>query len=1308
MFSLPEGAGALNLRKERFELARLMQEIAAVNGKAIELRVLQYGATRRRLEDALLEQPGWDVVHLSGHGLPAGLMLETDTGGRDLISSTDLVDLLDLAADQLKLVTLSACESAAVIATEHLRQLGLAPATRDTQDGERTGPPASSATSDSTSDSDREGGVGGSLPAVAAVLVERLDCAVLAMRYPVADDFAIALADGFYNLVLGKGQPITKALALTVPRITRGVGVSALSMGTPALFGARATDLMLEPPAGGPVQVEDDSAKLALFPPQPHRFVGRVAAMTRATTALAPRSGRTGVVFHGMAGGGKTACALELAYTHRDVFRWLAWYQAPPDGHDIATALSDFAFALEQQLPGLKLLHQIGDTTMLRAALPGLTAMMRQYRTLIVIDNVESLLTGQGGWRDERWGWVVDALTDHQGLSRLVLTTRHRPERLADSMLVASVHALSLREAVLLARDWPHLGALIDADPPPAGLSVEESRVLAARTLAVVQGHPKLIELADGQAAAPDRLAARLEEADRTWLSTGTRLDAFLDRGESAATDLDYLRVLQGWTRATATTLPDDAVTLFGLLCCVEEDDRVRPVVQMVWPQLWEQLQRPGKPPDLDTALAPLQAAALVAADHDPGTGQASAFRLHPGVADTGRSSAGDRFTTVVDSLLGDLWLTQLDLGREGERERDTGWLVLRAARSAAPYLARRHRWADLDTAAHQLLARDSSAAPAALLLPMLATATEANRDTDLELNLGRTHARALARLDPDQAEPVLRRLLDTALAREQFGAAAAPANDLIILYRERGHFEQALGLVEQMADYTRRAGFGPWTQLLVQHKRLQILYLQGHYQQVLDEVLQARQQWVSLPDPPDPTDNAVTPWNVREILLNVGMLAARGLGRWQQALDLNAEVLESMRRRGASDPELVYAAFNDYGSLLNLDRPLEARELLIRCRAVDEATNNIPSLGKTMSALADVENTLGHRERAIALETDALRYKYLTGDPDSISASHHNLADHLRLDGRDPEQVWAHLLAAAVIRYLTGGGELTLTINNLAALQGSHPDDAPAAIEQVIGLVEDLDGVHLGELLHRLPARTTPQTALDDILHRTTQTPAHARTQRLITMWDPVLAALHTAHHHPDPDTRHTAAAALDDTLTGFDTNTDWRQLVGVLRRLHTGQHDLDTDPAALLAGLDDIDTAITRRALQLLTHPDTAPADLDINPDTWHTLTDPATTTGPDTDSDGEGEGEEGVTTFLDAAVAAADGDVAARQLLDPVLAEMAADPDAAGFAAAVRALITHMPIPDSSAVGSEYVPVLDALRERLAASGTGQETS
>jgi hypothetical protein len=438
VFSLPDGAGALNLRKERFELARLVHEIAEVNGKAIELRVLQYGATRARLEDALLEQDGWDVVHLSGHGLRSGLVLEKDTGEHDLITSEDLVDLLDLTSGQLKLVTLSACESAAVTAQEHLRLLGLDPAIRDT-----TGP-------EQPEKGKSDGG--GSLSAVAAALVDRLDCAVLAMRYPVVDDFAIELARSFYGLVLGKGQPVTRALGITLPRVAPWPptgGAPAISIATPVLFGARASDLSLVPPPGQPVGLDTEREKLAAFPDQPQRFVGRVGPMTRATTALAPRSGRSGVLLHGMAGGGKTACAVELAYTHQHSFRLLAWHQAPPEGADIAGALAEFALSLERQL-GLKLVHACTSIDTLREVLPGVTEVVEQHRVLIVLDNIESLLTDTGAWRDQRWALLIEALTNHRGLSRLVMTSRRRPTQLSAGVVVEAVHALSLREAVLL------------------------------------------------------------------------------------------------------------------------------------------------------------------------------------------------------------------------------------------------------------------------------------------------------------------------------------------------------------------------------------------------------------------------------------------------------------------------------------------------------------------------------------------------------------------------------------------------------------------------------------------------------------------------------------------------------------------------------------------------------------------------------------------------------------------------------------------------------------------------------------------
>jgi CHAT domain len=142
LFSLPPAGSPLNLRRERRALNRL---IAGLAGCAIELRVLQYGVTRDRLRDALLEGKGWDVVHFSGHGQPGSLLLETPDGRPDPINSEEVAELIMEADQRLKLVTLSACLSAASSIQQTMSWLGIAPASRDAgANPEATGAPEQS------------------------------------------------------------------------------------------------------------------------------------------------------------------------------------------------------------------------------------------------------------------------------------------------------------------------------------------------------------------------------------------------------------------------------------------------------------------------------------------------------------------------------------------------------------------------------------------------------------------------------------------------------------------------------------------------------------------------------------------------------------------------------------------------------------------------------------------------------------------------------------------------------------------------------------------------------------------------------------------------------------------------------------------------------------------------------------------------------------------------------------------------------------------------------------------------------------
>ena len=100
---------------------------------------------------------------------------------------------------------------------------------------------------------------------------------------------------------------------------------------------------------------------------------------------------------------------------------------------------------------------------------------------------------------------------------------------MADGVRVEAVDALSLDEALLLARELPHLRALIRGEL--AGVEPEVARRLALGVLNVAQGHPKLLELADGQAADPARLSALVEAGDHAWREAGGLPEGFFADG---------------------------------------------------------------------------------------------------------------------------------------------------------------------------------------------------------------------------------------------------------------------------------------------------------------------------------------------------------------------------------------------------------------------------------------------------------------------------------------------------------------------------------------------------------------------------------------------------------------------------------------------------------------------------------------------------------------------------------------------------------------------------------------------------------
>ena len=190
--------------------------------------------------------------------------------------TADLVDLLRPTRKRLKWVTLSACLSAAATADETLRWMGLDPA-RLRQPEDAAGDDA-----DAADDTAKR------LPVLARTVAEELNCGVLAMRFPVGDEFAIELAQRVYGGVFESGQPLHQALRYAMaelcgpPQTAAPRRHSPLAIATPTLFGQALLSLSLSPRQAHPEPDAGDTP-LALFPPPHERLVGRVRELTRAS-----------------------------------------------------------------------------------------------------------------------------------------------------------------------------------------------------------------------------------------------------------------------------------------------------------------------------------------------------------------------------------------------------------------------------------------------------------------------------------------------------------------------------------------------------------------------------------------------------------------------------------------------------------------------------------------------------------------------------------------------------------------------------------------------------------------------------------------------------------------------------------------------------------------------------------------------------------------------------------------------------------------------------------------------------------------
>jgi tetratricopeptide (TPR) repeat protein len=861
-------------------------------------------------------------------------------------------------------------------------------------------------------------------------------------------------------------------------------------------------------PFGGTPVPDPTVEVMGWFPAEPTRFVGRAEAMAAANTALAPTSGRAAVVFHGMAGAGKTTCAVELAYRRQRTFPALAFWSAPTDPDQFDDALCLLAVALDVQLAdyGVAMVEEIATPERLEKVLPTLT----DTGLLLVLDNLDTLLTPAGQWRDRRWAVLISALTGHHGPSRVILTSRIVPAGLnPETVLIQPVPALSRDESLLLAWELPHLRALLHtaAQAGQPGPSTADP-VLGRGVLTLAQGHPILLELANAAAAQPSRLAFQLAEITEA-VAEAPRA-AFLTEGHTALDAEQLWQSFTAWTITVAATLPAPARLLLQALCRIEENDRNTTVVEVNWAALWRRLNQPGEPPPLARLVPALVTDALITTDPIDGSTDPKGpvhYRIHPAIAQAIHTATPQSVTAAVDAQLADWWTIVGGWGIEQQHTSNTtkqftaqaglaaaryllhqhNWngakFMVRAGLAAARYLLHQHDWDTASCILERTLIRDSySPATSLAVIPLLRRIAEATGALKDLVVLAAAHRK----VDSGEAETLLRRAYDQATAEGEYQLASTTAGDLISLLRDQGRLREALTLANQKIEHSNQAGFGFWTQLSDQGRRLQILNMLDHHEQVLFDLPALRARMAELPDQRAHNDR-VNPWNVREGILDIGRLSAMALQRWGDALELNHEIANTQQRRGASPQETARIQFKDYLPLRRLGRLTDADNLLRTCQDIFDTTGDTTQLAEVYHARADLEDTRENPMDALDLQRRALRLRYLHSDPHDIATAHHHLANYLSHTATNPAEQRAHRLTASLLHHLSGDTrELTDTLTTLAIELRNDPNTPalPTTLPEITRLLDADRGIHLGKLLAALcPDPTAAEHALTNLL---------------------------------------------------------------------------------------------------------------------------------------------------------------------------------------------------------------------------------
>ncbi len=1086
----------LSTRRERREIQRMFEREVYPTRKIV-VDFLAHGVTRGQIHERVKDRGGYHVVHWSGHGHRDRLELAGVRGLPDTLSGQELLDLFFDAGGFLpRLVFLSACHSGDVEQVKDWQSF-LA-----TARGEE---PGTRAAFKDLPERDIEIVEQPGYTGAAHALLQGGVPSVVAMRYAIGDEYALALALDFYRSLFADTEPKSAAAALTLARkalLAKGrsdaARFSAADPATPVLYGDEDPGLRWANERSPSLDTRDRRLhRIAELTLADHpSFVGRGWELANLGTSFISTTrnadAKSVALITGLGGMGKTALAAEAFDLWNQRFEWVLLYQAKPNALSLESTLRDLHLRLYSerglyhrhfQVRPADAIHRETESDFtgpgrITRLTQNLVRALRDEAILLVLDNFESNLKPEQEpgdsteplWacQDPEWDRCLALLaTELVGApSRVLITCRRQLAALAGD---AAPHCLRVRlqplpagEAALYLREHAGLSRMVFGRD-------EAEKALAERLLQASRFHPLLMDrlarLATGDPDLREQLLAALEAIEKNHDATQLPGLFTIERGDTA--EVAYLEdALATSIDALIRGASLEARRLLWMIAIANE------------PVEFELIERIWRGSELALLRGHLVATGLAGEERAGPKDEILSLTCHELVRERIRAwiedpeHSGD-FADLPENAIRLAYAEWLESAFEALRHENLT-TALQAGRRALIYCLQAQTWDRLRNFAGGVVTSSNHPVFLGSLIPHLQTAAETAPKGRARWNCLTYLADALARGGrPDASLPFFEQAAaQVRPVAETGGEGARPAwADLAAILGnwsnalcDVGNLHAACRYRLESAEAHRSAG-SPEIQILgAELVALRIDILQGRAAEVLPGVesrLARIERWWQRYRAGQKVSEAPDPEILARVLisaLDIAKDAHYAQEDWESALRRVDAMLEVKRALERPVEDIADDRMNRANVLGRLRRFEVAKDELEDCLEIFR--NDPARIARTVSSLALLFASRGDIPQAIDQGRRALALCERLPDPQDRSISHNNLANYLerRDHPADRAESPRHQLAALIYRLVAGlSQDFQTTMQNYAVrFHRAHDAGTYLAVPRVAELLAD------------------------------------------------------------------------------------------------------------------------------------------------------------------------------------------------------------------------------------------------------------